>query len=229
MNVDVIIPALNEERAVGDVVRSLSRAIVREVIVVDNGSTDRTSTVAQQAGARVVTEPKRGYGAACLAGIAALQPDNDIVVFVDADGSDDLSILPALLEPIVHDRADLVIGSRTLGIAEPGAITPQQRVGNAIASAWLRTRFGLPATDLGPFRAIRRNALQELGMVDRNYGWTVEMQIKAARKGFRYAEVAAPYRKRVGVSKISGTVRGTLGASFKIIGLLARYDLAGKV
>lgn len=227
MRVDVIIPALNEESAVGGVVRSLPRGLVREVIVVDNGSTDRTAEVAREAGARVVTEPRRGYGSACLAGIAALAHDTEIVVFVDADGSDDVSILASLVEPIARDRADIVIGSRTLGVAEPGAITPQQRVGNAIASTWLRVRFGLPATDLGPFRAIRGDSLALLNMRDRDYGWTVEMQIKAARRGLRYAEVAAPYRRRIGESKVSGTVRGVVGATVKILGLLALYDLRG--
>ena len=226
-NIDVVIPALDEELAVGGVVAALLPH-ARSVIVVDNGSRDRTAEVARAAGAVVVAEPRRGYGAACLAGIAALPRDCDIVVFVDADGSDEPSELPALVQPIVEDRADLVIGSRSLGHVQRGALTPQQRVGNAIAATWLRARFGLPATDLGPFRAIRRSSLAALGMVDTSYGWTVEMQIKAAQQGLRYAEVPAAYKVRLGVSKVSGTLRGVLGASYKILGLLAWYDLRGR-
>lgn len=226
MRVDVIIPALNEARSIGEVVRALPRPLVRSVIVVDNGSTDGTAERARDAGAEVVVEPHRGYGSACLSGIRSLPPDTDVVVFLDADGSDDPSVLPRLVEPIVTGRADFVVGSRALGNAEPGALTVQQRVGNAVAARWLRLRFGLPATDLGPFRAIRRSCLEELSMADRNYGWTVEMQLKAARKGLRYTEVPVPYRRRrEGASKVAGTVRGTLGATFKILGLLAWHDL----
>jgi len=223
--IDVIIPALNEEQAIAGVVRGIPRPLVRQVYVVDNGSADATAKVAREAGAIVVTEPRRGYGSACLAGIAALPADTEIVVFLDADGSDEPAEMHELVRAIVEDRADLVIGSRALGAVERGALTPQQQVGNAIASGWLRARFGLPATDLGPFRAIRRSSLDALGMVDTNYGWTVEMQIKAARKQLRYAEVPAAYKRRIGESKVSGTVRGVLGASYKILGLLAWYDL----
>ena len=224
MNIDVIIPALNEAGAVGEVVRAIPRPPVREVLVIDNGSVDDTARVAAAAGARVIREPRRGYGSACLAGIAALAPNNDVVVFLDADGSDEPARLPQLVQPILDNRADLVIGSRVRD-AEPGSLTWPQRTGNAIASRWLRTRFGLPATDLGPFRAIRRDALARLAMADRNYGWTVEMQIKAAKRGLRYAEVPVPYYRRVGVSKVSGTVRGVVGASIKILGWLAVHDL----
>jgi len=226
MRVDVVIPALNEAHTIGDVVRGIPRPPVRGVTVVDNGSTDGTAERARHAGADVVVERRRGYGSACLAGLGSLQPDCDVVVFLDADGGDDPSWIPRLLEPIVAGRADLVVGSRTLGDVEPGALAPQQRVGNAIAATWLRVRFRLPATDLGPFRAIRRRSLDELAMADRDYGWTVEMQIKAARKGLRYTEVPVPYRRRrAGTSKVAGTVRGTLGAAFKILGLLAWHDL----
>ena len=224
MNVDVIIPALDEERSVGAVVRAIPRPPVRDIYVVDNGSRDHTAEVARTAGAKVVTEPRRGYGSACQAGIAALPPDTDVLVFVDADGSDAVEELPALIAPVTEGRADLVVGSRALGEVERGALTPQQRVGNAIAARWLRQRFGLPATDLGPFRAIRRDALMALSMGDLTYGWTVEMQIKAARRGLRYVEVPVSYRRRIGRSKISGTVRGVLGAGYKILGLLAWYD-----
>ncbi|MEZ4270078.1 MAG: glycosyltransferase family 2 protein [Myxococcota bacterium] len=226
MHVDVIIPALDEAAAIGQVVQAIPCPPVRDIIVVDNGSRDATAQTAAAAGARVINEPRRGYGSACLAGIATLQPDVDIVVFLDADGSDDPTQLPNLLSPIERGDAQLVVGSRTLGINEPGALTMQQRIGNAIASAWLRRRFHLQATDLGPFRAIRADSLRALKMVDRGYGWTVEMQIKAARLGLDYAEIPATYRKRLGRSKVSGTLRGVLGATYKILGLLAYYDLA---
>lgn len=224
MNVSVIIPALDEEEAIGATVRGIPRAGIAEVIVVDNGSRDGTARVAADAGARVVVEPRRGYGAACLAGIAALAGDTDVIVFMDGDASDDPGSFDALLAPIRAGRADLVVGSRSLGVAEPGSLTPQQRFGNALASRWLRVRYGLEATDLGPFRAITRPALLRLGMRDTNYGWTVEMQIRAAKLGLRYAEVAVPYRRRIGTSKVSGTVRGTIGASVKIVGLLVLHD-----
>lgn len=225
MRVDVIIPALNEAESVAAVVRAIPRPPVREVLVVDNGSADGTADRARAAGARVVAEPRCGYGAACLAGLQALAPDTDVVVFLDADGSDDPTVLPRLIEPIALGTANFVVGTRTKGTIEAGALTPQQRVGNALAAAWLRRRFGLPATDLGPFRAIRLDSLAALGMTDRDYGWTVEMQIKAARRGLRYAEVPVPYRcRRSGSSKVSGTFRGTLSAAIKILGLLAWHD-----
>lgn len=227
LKVDVIIPALNEAASIGVVVGRIPRALIRSVVVVDNGSVDGTGDVARAAGAHVVREPRRGYGQACLAGIAALASDCEVVVFLDADASDNPESLASLLEPIEAGRAELVIGSRTLGEAEPGALTIQQRLGNRIASAWLRRRFGQPATDLGPFRAIRRDALERLKMSDPDYGWTVEMQIAAARLGLKYAEVPVPYHRRIGRSKVSGTVRGVLGASIKILGLLAWHDLKG--
>ncbi|MBC7794845.1 MAG: glycosyltransferase family 2 protein [Clostridia bacterium] len=227
MNVDIIIPALDEEDSVGAVVRSfLALPRVREILVVDNGSSDRTAEVAAEAGARVIREPRRGYGSACLAAIAALKRDNDVVVFVDADASDDPADFVALIAPIVADHADLVIGSRVLGNAEPGAFSPQQRIGSRIAGAWLRLRFGLPATDLGPFRAVRRSVLDSLRMADLTYGWTVEMQIKAAQQGVRYVEIPVAYRnRRAGKSKVSGTLRGVAGATMKILGLLAYHDV----
>lgn len=225
VHIDVVIPALDEAGSIGSVVRAALRQPVRSVVVADNGSRDATGAEAAAAGAMVVREPRRGYGSACQAGLRTLPRDTGVVVFMDADGSDDPSELPVLVRPILDGVADLVVGSRTLGRVEAGALTPQQRVGNAIAAAWLRARFGLAATDLGPFRAIHRDALDALGMVDTDYGWTVEMQIKAARRGLRYAEVPVTYRRRVGRSKISGTLRGTLGASGKILWLLARFDL----
>ncbi len=225
MNIDMVIPALNEAPSIARVVRSVPRPPIRDIWVADNGSSDGTGELARDAGARVVREEERGYGAACLAALAALESDCDIVVFMDADGSDDPTCVSALVAPIVDGQADLVIGSRALGAAEPGSLSLPQRVGNVIASAWLKTRFGLPATDLGPFRAIRKSSLDALAMADRNYGWTVEMQIKAAQQGLRYAEVPVPYFRRVGTSKVSGTVRGVFGASRKIIGWLAYHDL----
>ncbi|MBI3074333.1 MAG: glycosyltransferase family 2 protein [Deltaproteobacteria bacterium] len=221
--VAIIIPALNEEASIESVVRSIPNPPVRHIIVVDNGSTDRTAALARGVLATVVQEPRRGYGSACLAGIRALPSDVDVVVFMDADGSDDASQLRALVTPIEEGRADLVVGARRP--IEAGALTPQQRVGNAVAAWWLRARFGIAATDLGPFRAIRRSSLLRLGMRDPDYGWTVEMQIRAARIGLGYEEIVVPYRRRIGRSKISGTFKGTLLASFKILGLLARYDL----
>ena len=225
---DVIIPALNEAGSIAGVVRAIPRSLASTVIVVDNGSSDGTAEHARAAGALVVEEGRRGYGAACLAGIRALPEETEIVAFLDGDGSDDPACLALLVEPIAAGRADFVVGSRALGRAEPGALSLQQRAGNAIAAAWLQARFRLPATDLGPFRAIRRRSLDELRMQDRNYGWTVEMQLKAARAGLRYVEVPVPYRRRAnGTSKVSGTIRGTLGASLKILGLLAWHDVAG--
>lgn len=226
--VDVIIPALNEAGAIRNVVRGVLSQGVRGVYVVDNGSDDGTAEIAAHAGAVVVDESRRGYGAACMAGLRALPSDTGIVVFVDADGSDDLRALGQLVAPIRDGKADFVVGSRALGFAEAGSMTFAQRIGNVIASAWLRGRFGIPATDLGPFRAIRASSLRSLDMADTDYGWTVEMQIKAARAKLRYREVPVSYRRRVGRSKISRTVRGTLGAGVKILSLLARYDLRSR-
>lgn len=223
LRIDVVIPALNEEGALPHVLAEIPNT-VRRVVVADNGSTDRTAEVARQAGAVVVHEPKRGYGAACLKALRLLADDPpDVVVFLDGDHSDHPSELPLLIAPIAEGRAELVIGSRTRGRLESGALTPQQRVGNAIACAALRLLYRAEYTDLGPFRAIRWDALQRLHMVDENWGWTVEMQVKAAKLGVRHAEVPVSYRSRIGVSKVSGTLRGTLGASRKILWVLARH------
>ncbi|MBX3250747.1 MAG: glycosyltransferase family 2 protein [Myxococcales bacterium] len=227
MRIDVVIPALNEEAALPVVLAEIPRGLVRRVVVADNGSTDRTAQVAREGGAEVVHEPERGYGAACLRALAHLASDPpDVVVFLDGDASDRPSELDAVVAPIREGRADLVIGSRVRGALEPGALTPQQRVGNAIACAALRVLYDARYTDLGPFRAIRWEALELLRMRDRNYGWTVEMQIRAARAGLRAAEVPVSYRARIGVSKVSGTLRGTLGASRKILWLLARHAVS---
>lgn len=235
-SVAVIIPALDEEVPLARVLAELPRAAagagpdfrVREVVVVDNGSTDRTPEVARAGRATVIAEPRRGYGAACLAGLAHLRPSPpDIVAFLDADHSDDPRQLPEILAPLLDDRADLVVGSRVLGEAEAGSLTPVQRFGNRLASGLLRAWFGLRATDLGPFRAIRWGSLESLGMRDRDFGWTVEMQARAARAGARVVEVPVRYRRRVGRSKISGTLRGALGAGGKILFTLARVRLGG--
>jgi glycosyltransferase involved in cell wall biosynthesis len=221
--VHVILPALDEEQALPQVLRALP-AWAR-AIVVDNGSQDGTAHVAREAGARVVHEPRRGYGAACLAGIAALPPAvaKEIVVFLDADGSDDPRVLAELIEPLRSGRADLVIGSRELGKREAGALPGHARAGNALAVFLIRLLTGVRYTDLGPFRAIRRDVLESLGMRDRDYGWTVEMQMRAARRGVRIEEVAVPYRRRIGRSKISGTVWGSLRAGMKILYTVARH------
>lgn len=221
----VLIPALNEERSIGAVVEAFRQArspAIHQIIVADNGSSDATAERARAAGAQVVFEPHRGYGAACLAAIAAMADDVDVVVFADADGADDPNELGALVAPIVSGEAHLVIGSRRLGHAEPGALTLPQRFGNRLAVSLIRFFWGARFTDLGPFRAIRRDALDALAMADRDFGWTVEMQVKAARAGLLCTERPAHYRRRVGVSKISGTVRGVIQAGSKILFVIAR-------
>jgi len=222
--VAAVIPALNEADSIGLVLADLPRSVVERVVVCDNGSVDATASVARAAGALVVEEPRRGYGAACLKGLAALESDPpDVVLFLDADRSDDAGEASALLAPILDGTADFVIGSRALGGAEPGSLTPAQRFGNRLAAALLRALYGVPATDLGPFRAIRWESLRALGMRDRDFGWTVEMQVKAARHGLRTLEVPVRYRRRAGnsPSKISGTVKGTILAGTKILGTIA--------
>lgn len=219
-----MIPALNEERALPYVLREIPRPPVRRVVVADNGSTDATAEVAVENGAEVVHELERGYGAACLRALAHLDSDPpDIVVFLDGDYSDHPDELPSLIQPILEGRADVVIGSRATGRRERGALSLQQRVGNAIASTALGLLYGVRYTDLGPFRAVRWETLELLQMCDRNYGWTVEMQIKAARQRIPYCEVPVSYRRRIGVSKVSGTVRGSVSAGAKILWLLGRY------
>lgn len=224
--VDVIIPAFNEENGVGEVVREIPRSLVREIVVVNNASTDNTEVIARQAGATVLREPVPGYGRACLCGIAYLQKlpqPPDIVVFLDADHSDYPEEISQLIEPIREGRAALVIGSRALGQRERGSMTPQQVFGNWLATRLLSILYGANFTDLGPFRAIRFEKLLALNMQDKTYGWTVEMQLKAARAGMPYVEVPVRYRKRVGFSKISGTVKGTLLAGYKIITTILKY------
>ena len=222
MRISVVIPALNEADALPNVLRDLPWDRLEQVIVVDNGSTDATAEVARAGGADVVHEPRRGYGQACLTGIAALRR-TDVVVFVDADYSDHPDQLDEVVAPILAGKADMVIGSRSLGEAEAGALTPQQRWGNALAVALIRWLYRVRYTDLGPFRAIRADALRTLRMRDTSYGWTVEMQVKAARQRLRTTEVPVRYRRRIGVSKISGTIRGTILAGWFILTTIARY------
>ena len=192
----------------------------------DNGSTDGTARVAREGGAEVVPAPRRGYGSACLAGLDHLRRTGppDVVVFVDADWSDHAEELPGLIAPILAGEADLVIGSRILGRREPGALLPQARAGNLVACAMIRLLYGHRFTDLGPFRAIRWEALERLRMSDPNFGWTAEMQVKALRHGLRCTEIPVSYRRRVGVSKITGTVSGTIRAGYKILWTVLRYS-----
>jgi glycosyltransferase involved in cell wall biosynthesis len=228
--VDVVIPALDESLSLPLVLADLPRALVRHVVVADNGSTDGTGAVAAAAGCVVAFEPRRGYGSACLAGLAWLRASSappEVVVFLDADHSDHADELPSLLAPIAEGRADLVVGSRATGIREQGALLPQQRVGNAVAALLIRALYGASVTDLGPFRAIRWEALERIGMADRGYGWTAEMQVKAFAAGLRYAEVPVSYRRRVGRSKIAGTLRGTVGAGIKIVATILRHARRG--
>ena len=222
----LIIPALDEELALATVLDELPRSLFAQVIVVDNGSTDGTAALARARGARVVSEPRRGYGRACLAGLAALDGAADIVVFMDADASDVPAEAPALLEPILAGEADLVIGSRRLGRAAPAALAWHQRWGNRLVVGLIRLLFGFRYTDLGPFRAIRRASLAQLAMRDTNFGWTAEMQVKAVRRGLRVREVPVSYRPRLGQSKISGTVSGSLRAGIKILWTVLRLRLA---
>lgn len=221
----VIIPALNEERSIGIVVGSVIGDVDR-VIVVDNGSTDRTIDVARAAGAIVVQQHERGYGAACLRGLDELRCDPpDIVLFMDGDASDHPDDARRIMQHVATGDTDFCLGSRVLGTAERGALTPQQRFGNWLATTLIALRWRVRYTDLGPLRALRWTTLTSMTMVDRTWGWTVEMQIKAARSGVRVLEIPVRYRKRIGVSKISGTVMGSIRAGIKIIATILRYAI----
>lgn len=220
--IDVIIPAYNEEKSIALVVNEIPRSWVRDIIVCNNNSKDNTAEVARHAGAIVVDQPRAGYGSACLKGmeyIAARPPAEhpDIVVFLDGDHSDYPEQLPDLIAPILHDGADMVIGSRALGDLEPGSMQPQQIFGNWLATTLIKLIYRTTFTDLGPFRAIRYDQLLALEMNDPDFGWTVEMQVKAAKAGIRSVEVPVRYRNRIGVSKVSGTLRGTILAGHKIL------------
>ncbi len=223
MRVAVLIPARNEEASLPLVLGAIPAGRVEEVVVVNNASTDRTAEAARSQGATVLLEPRPGYGAACLRGIDHLRTaPPDVVVFLDADFSDHPEEMPLLLRAIERDGADLVIGSRTLGRREPGALLPQARLGNWVATRLMRLLYGGRFSDLGPFRAIRFGALLDLAMEDRGFGWTVEMQVKALKHGLRTAEVPVSYRRRVGVSKITGTVSGTFRAGAAILWTIVR-------
>jgi glycosyltransferase involved in cell wall biosynthesis len=222
----VIIPAFNEESSIGKVIAEIPEQLVTEVIVVNNGSTDRTGEVARKAGATVLDEVRRGYGNACLKGIAYCEEQTriaDVIVFLDGDYSDYPQEMQALVMPIAENRADLVIGSRALGKRQKGSMTIPQIFGNWLATRLLKLFFGETFTDLGPFRAIRYTTLLNLQMQDQTYGWTVEMQVKAAKTKLRCIEVPVRYRKRIGVSKISGTVMGTVLAGYKILHTILKY------
>jgi len=225
LSIDVVIPAFDEERSLPLVLADLPRPPVRRVVVADNGSRDATARVATEGGAIVVDAPVRGYGSACLAALDWLRTHEppEVVVFVDADYSDHPDELPRLVAPIADDEADLVIGSRMLGQREPGALLPQARAGNFVACTLVRLLYRHRYTDLGPFRAIRWTALERLEMADRDFGWTAEMQVKALRHGLRVSEVPVSYRRRVGVSKITGTLRGTVMAGVKILWTVFRH------
>jgi glycosyltransferase involved in cell wall biosynthesis len=219
-DIRVIIPAFNEAKSIGHVIGDIPEALVNEVIVVNNASKDETVLRAEQAGATVLDEPRKGYGRACLKGIDYLkQMDNppDILVFLDADYSDSPDEMDRLVQPIIEDDVDLVIGSRALGKREKGAMQPQQIFGNWLATRLIQLFYGVVFTDLGPFRAIKYKKLLQLNMQDKTFGWTVEMQVKAAKQGLATAEVPVSYKERIGVSKISGTLSGTVKAGYKIL------------
>ena len=223
-NISVIIPALNEEEPIADVVRAVAATkIPREIIVVDNGSADQTAERARAAGARVVAEPHRGYGRACAAGIRSLSPECDILVFLDGDGSDCPDSMHQLVDPIVSGKYDFVIGSRTRGQREPGSMNAQQILAGRFTGWLLSILYGVRYTDMCPFRAIRRHALERLGMREKTYGWNLEMQMRAAHSGLRILEVPVSHRCRAGgKSKVSGTLRGTFVAGARILATLVR-------
>lgn len=220
--IDVIIPAYNEEKSIGLVVEHIPKKLVREILVCNNASTDRTAEVARQGGATVLDQPRKGYGSACLKGIEHIQSkavdhQPNIIVFMDGDFSDYPEEIPDLIRPILEEDMDMVIGSRALGNMERGAMMPQQIFGNWLATTLIKLFYNVHFTDLGPFRAIKWKALQDLKMQDPDFGWTVEMQVKAAKMKLRCTEVPVKYRRRVGISKVSGTIRGTILAGHKIL------------
>ena len=225
-DVAVVIPAWNEEASIGRVIDALPARWHRRVIVADNNSTDYTAKVARKFGATVVPAPRQGYGSACLAGLAEVAKDPpQVVAFIDADFSDHPEQLGDVVGPILDGKADFVLASRMLTDQPRGALLPQAIYGNKLACFLMRVLFGARHTDLGPFRAIAWDKLQQLGMRDPDFGWTVEMQVKAARQGLRVMEVPARYRERVGVSKITGTVKGTVKAGYKILWTIFRYGI----
>ncbi|GHB27418.1 glycosyltransferase family 2 protein [Mongoliitalea lutea] len=223
--VDVLIPAFNEEDSIGHVIKDIP-AYVRHIIVVNNNSKDQTKAVATEAGAIVLDEPVMGYGKACLTGmnyLQSLEKEPDILVFLDGDYSDYPEQMNSLIKPIIENNMDFVLGSRAKGNRESGSMTIPQIFGNWLATSLMRWRFSSTFSDLGPFRAIKWQKLKSLQMVDQNYGWTIEMQIKAVKQGLSYTEIPVDYRKRIGVSKVSGTVKGVFGAGYKILWTIWKY------
>lgn len=222
----VIIPALNEEDSIGKVVNEIPKDNVLAILVCNNGSSDQTEEVAKKAGAIVLNEPKPGYGWACLKGmdyVSKMEIKPDIIVFIDGDYSDYPAELTNVVAPIIHQQIDLVIGSRALGAKEKGSMTFPQRFGNWLATRLMRVFYRVRYTDLGPFRAIKYSKLCQLNMQDKTYGWTIEMQLKAAKHKLTYTEVPVNYKKRIGVSKVSGTIKGTIMAGYKIIFAIFKY------
>ncbi|GAA4833612.1 glycosyltransferase family 2 protein [Algivirga pacifica] len=225
--IKVIIPAMNEEKSIGKVVKDIP-SMVKEVIVVNNRSTDHTAAEAKKAGATVLQEDRAGYGYACLKGIEYVKAQDthpDIIVFMDGDYSDYPEELPKVIAPIIENGVDMVIGSRALGQREAGSMTIPQIFGNWLATTLLRWFYGVRFSDLGPFRAIRYEKLLAMNMIDKTYGWTVEMQVKAAKLGMKSTEVPVTYRQRIGYSKVSGTVKGTIMAGYKILWTIFKYSL----
>lgn len=222
----VIIPAVNEGASIGKVVTAIPRPLVDTIIVGNNGSKDKTAEVAEKTGAVVVNEPRPGYGWACLKGMeyaAQMEDKPDIIVFIDGDFSDYPEEMPDVVAPIIENDIDLVIGSRALGAKEKGSMTFPQRFGNWLATRLMRIFYRVRYTDLGPFRAIKYDALMKLGMSDKTYGWTIEMQLRAAKHKLTYTEVPVNYKKRIGKSKVSGTIKGTILAGYKIIFAIFKY------
>ena len=220
-----VIPALNEAPAIGRTIaglRALNGLVLDRIIVVDNGSTDDTAAQARAVGAEVIREARRGYGQACLAGVLAAD-DADVILLLDGDAADNPADIPRVLAPLLHGDADLVVGSRTLGSREPGAMTPQQILGNALVARIMWWRYGVRVTDLGPLRAIRRADLLALAPQELTYGWSVEMMVKAALAGYRYHEVPVSYRRRIGVSKVGGTLQGSVRAGWSILATVLRH------
>ncbi len=222
VRVSVIIPTYNEVQAIGHVLADLPSNLVTEVIVVDSNSTDGTPDVARRMGAQVIQEPRRGYGRACLTGLAYTE-NPDVVVFLDGDYSDRPSELPIMLAPIIEGRADITLGSRFSNTGNPGALPWHQSFGNRLAAGLIRRLYGVQVSDLGPFRAGRADVLRALALEEATYGWAVEMILKGAIAGFRIVEVSVSYHPRIGTSKISGTVKGTVGAAWCILSRIARY------